>query len=65
MPGAGNNPILPYNRKSADQKDVLDPPQRFDAKIQFEDLSGVIGNMLSVMGSVTGVDAHGLLTRTR
>lgn len=59
--GAGNNPILPYNRKSADQKDVLDPPQRFDAKIQFEDLSGVIGNMLSVMGSVTGVDAHGLI----
>ena len=40
--GAGNNPILPYNRKSADQKDVLDPPQRFDAKIQFADLSGLI-----------------------
>ena len=59
--GAGNNPILPYNRKSGDQKDVLDPPQRVDAKVQFEDLSGVIGNMLSVMGSVTGVDAHGLI----
>ena len=59
--GSGLNPILPYNRKSADQKDVLDPPQRFDAKVQFEDLSGVIGNMLSVMGSVTGVDAHGLI----
>lgn len=59
--GAGNNPILPYNRKSGDQKDVLEPPQRFDAKVQFEDLSGVIGNMLSVMGSVTGVDAHGLI----
>lgn len=59
--GAGLNPILPYNRKSADQKDVLEPPQRFDAKVQFEDLSGVIGNMLSVMGSVTGVDSHGLI----
>ena len=59
--GAGNNPILPYNRKSGDQKDVLEPPKRFDAKVQFEDLSGVIGNMLSVMGSVTGVDAHGLI----
>ena len=59
--GAGLNPILPYNRKSADQKDVLEPPQRFDAKVQFEDLGGVIGNMLSVMGSVTGVDAHGLI----
>ena len=59
--GSGLNPILPYNRKSADQKDVLEPPQRFDAKVQFEDLGGVIGNMLSVMGSVTGVDAHGLI----
>ena len=59
--GSGLNPILPYNRKSADQKEVLEPPQRFDAKVQFEDLGGVIGNMLSVMGSVTGVDAHGLI----
>jgi hypothetical protein len=59
--GAGLNPILPYNRKSADQKDVLDPPQRFDAKVQFEDLGGIVGNLLSVMGSVTGVDAHGLI----
>ena len=40
---------------------MLEPPQRFDAKVQFEDLGGVIGNMLSVMGSVTGVDAHGLI----
>ena len=59
--GAGLNPILPYNRKSADQKDVLEPPQRFDAKVQFEDLGGIVGNLLSVMGSVTGVDAHGLI----
>lgn len=59
--GSGLNPILPYNRKSADQKEVLEPPQRFDAKVQFEDLGGVIGNMLSVMGAVTGVDAHGLI----
>jgi hypothetical protein len=59
--GAGLNPILPYNRKSADQKDVLEPPQRFDAKVQFEDLSGVMGNMLNMAGAVTGVDARGLL----
>lgn len=59
--GTGNNPILPYNRKSADQKEVLEPPQRFDNTVQYQDLSGVIGNTLSIMGTVTGVDAHGLI----
>ena len=29
--------------------------------MQFEDLGGIVGNLLSVMGSVTGVDAHGLI----
>lgn len=59
--GSGNNPILPYNRKSADQKDTLEPPQRFDNTVQYQDLSGVIGSVLQVMGTVTGVDAHGLI----
>lgn len=59
--GTGNNPILPYNRKSADQKETLEPPQRFDNTVQYQDLSGVIGNTLSIMGTVTGVDAHGLV----
>lgn len=59
--GTGNNPILPYNRKSADQKETLEPPQRFDNTVQYQDLSGVIGNTLSIMGTVTGVDAHGLI----
>lgn len=59
--GTGNNPILPYNRKSADQKETLEPPQRFDNTVQYQDLSSVIGNTLSIMGTVTGVDAHGLI----
>lgn len=59
--GTGNNPILPYNRKSADQKETLEAPQRFDNTVQYQDLSGVIGNTLSIMGTVTGVDAHGLI----
>lgn len=58
--GSGLNTMLPYNRKSLDQKDVLDPPQRFDAKVQFEDLSGIIGSTLDLMTSVTGVDSKGL-----
>lgn len=59
--GTGINPILPYNRKSADQKEALEAPKRFDNTIQYQDLSGVIGNTLSIMGTVTGVDAHGLI----
>lgn len=59
--GSGNNPIIPYNRMDADNKVKLDPPERFDAKVQFEDLSGIIGSTLAVMGSVTGVDSHGLV----
>ena len=58
--GSGLNTMLPYNRKSLDQKDVLDPPQRFDAKVQFEDLAGIIGSTLDLMTSVTGVDSKGL-----
>ena len=59
--GKGQNPILFYNRKSADQKDVLEPPQRFENNVEFQDLGGIIGEMLTLMGSVTGVDSHGLL----
>lgn len=57
----GNNPIVPYNRKTADGKEELKPPQRFDQSVQYEDVSGIIGNTLSLMGSVTGVDSHGLV----
>lgn len=58
--GSGLNTMLPYNRKSLDQKDVLEPPQRFDAKVQFDDLAGIIGSTLDLMTSVTGVDSKGL-----
>ena len=59
--GKGQNPILFYNRKSADQKEILEPPQRFENNVEFQDLGGIIGEMLSLMGSVTGVDSHGLM----
>lgn len=59
--GKGENPIIFYHRKSQDGKDVLEPPQRFDNTVQFNDLGGIIGDMLGLMGSVTGVDSHGLL----
>lgn len=62
--GSGNNPILPYNRKTADGKEILEPPERMDNSVQYQDLSGIVGNTLSLMGSVTGVDSHGLIDQT-
>lgn len=59
--GKGENPIIFYHRKSQDGKEVLEPPQRFDNTVEFQDLGGIIGDMLGLMGSVTGVDSHGLL----
>lgn len=62
--GKGENPIIFYHRKSQDGKEVLEPPQRFDNTVQFNDLGGIIGDMLGLMGSVTGVDSHGLLDQS-
>lgn len=62
---AGINPMLPYNRKSKDRKDDLDPPQRFDMNVQFQDLAGIIGETLGLMGSVTGVDSRGMADATQ
>jgi hypothetical protein len=59
--GSGNNPILPYNRMDKDRKVELQPPVRMDNTVQFQDISGIIGNTLGIMGSVTGVDSHGLV----
>lgn len=57
----GSNPIIPYNRKTADGKEELEPPQRFDQSVQYQDVTGILGDTLSLMGSVTGVDSHGLV----
>lgn len=59
--GSGNNPILPYNRMDKDRKVELQAPVRMDNTVQYQDISGIIGNTLSIMGSVTGVDSHGLV----
>ena len=59
--GSGNNPILPYNRMDKDRKVELQAPVRMDNSVQFQDISGIIGNTLGIMGSVTGVDSHGLV----
>lgn len=62
--GSGNNPILPYNRMDSEKTVELKPPVRMDQTIQYQDISGIIGNTLNVMGSVTGVDSHGLVDQS-
>ena len=62
--GAGLNPMLPYNRKGKDNKDDLQAPVRFDPSVQFADLSGIMGETLGLMSSVTGVDSRGIADTT-
>lgn len=62
--GSGNNPILPYNRMDSEKKVELQAPTRMDQSIQYQDISDIIGNTLNVMGSVTGVDSHGLVDQS-
>lgn len=62
--GSGVNNIIPYNRKTEDGKEELKPPERFDQQVQYQDVSGIVGNTLAMMGSVTGVDSHGLVDQT-
>lgn len=59
--GQGNNPIVPYNAKDEKTGEKIDPPERFDNQVQFGDLTEITGNVLNLMGSVTGVDSHGLV----
>ena len=59
--GSGVNTIIPLNRKTEDGKEELKPPERFDSQVQFQDVTGIVGSTLAMMGSVTGVDSHGLV----
>ena len=60
----GDVTMLPYNRKSPDGRENVDPPQRFEQRVPLDDLSNIIGNTLNLMGSVTGVDSHGLVDQS-
>jgi hypothetical protein len=55
------NPLLLYNRTSTDGKVVFEPPQRIDNRVQFDDLTGVIGAQLDLLSTITGVDAKGVM----
>ena len=56
-----SNPLLLYNRTSTDGKTVFEPPQRIDNRVQFDDITGVIGAQLDLLTNITGVDAKGVM----
>ena len=57
-----NNPILLYNRWSADHKIEYNAPTRIDNKVQFDDLTQIIGANLELLSTITGVDAKGIMS---
>lgn len=56
-----SNPLLIYNRTTPDGKTVLEPPQRLDNTVRFDDITGIIGAQLELLSTITGVDAKGLM----
>lgn len=56
-----NNPVLLYNRWSADHKIEYNAPTRVDNKVQFDDLTQIIGANLELLSTITGVDAKGIM----
>jgi len=53
------NPIALYNDKSADFTRDLPEPKKLDNRIEFADLTGIIGSNLELMSSIVGVDSRG------
>lgn len=56
-----NNPILLYNRWSADHKIEYNAPTRVDNRVQFDDITAIIGSNLELLSTITGVDAKGIM----
>lgn len=56
-----SNPLLIYNRTTPDGKTALEPPQRLDNRVQFDDITGIIGAQLDLLSTITGVDAKGVM----
>ena len=54
------NNIAIYNDYSADKKRKLEPPQRIDNEIHFNDVSQLMQNSLSLTNSIAGIPATGL-----
>lgn len=55
------NPLLLYNRSSADGKVEYKEPTRLDNRVPFDDITGIIGSNLELLSTITGVDAKGVM----
>jgi hypothetical protein len=55
------NPLLLYNRWSPDHKIEYNAPTRVDNRVQFDDITGIIGSNLELLSTITGVDAKGIM----
>lgn len=55
------NPLLLFNPVSEDGKEKYEPPERMDNRVQFDDITGIIGSNLELLSTITGVDARGLM----
>lgn len=55
------NPLLLYNRTSADGKVEYKEPTRLDNRVPFDDITGIIGSNLELLSTITGVDAKGVM----
>ena len=56
-----NNPLLIYNRWDDAHKIEYNAPTRVDNKVQFDDLTQIIGSNLELLSTITGVDAKGIM----
>ena len=59
------NPLLLYNDKSEDGKVTYEKPERFEHRVEFGDLTGIISSNLELMASITGVDSKGVFDDKR
>ena len=56
------NPLLIWNRvKIDDPKVQLERPERVDNRVQFDDITQIIGAQLELLSTITGVDAKGIM----
>ena len=55
------NPLLIYNRWNADHTIEYNAPIRVDNRVQYDDLTAIIGSNLDLLSTITGVDAKGIM----
>jgi hypothetical protein len=55
------NPLLIYNRWNPEHTIEYNAPIRVDNRVQYDDLTAIIGSNLDLLSTITGVDAKGVM----